>query len=148
VRSFIQEDGTAEPCFVTEILGSGFKTAEELDILKWSAASIYAGGADTTVSLLQTFFLVMTLFPDVQEKAQAEIDLVVGQNRLPKLSDRRALPFVDALLSECLRWGSVAPIALPHRLMEDDLYNGYLLPKGSIVLANIWYVVKFPRPPD
>lgn len=32
-----------------------------------------------------------------------------------------------------------------HRVIQDDVYNGYFIPKGTIVIANIWYVcsVKF-----
>ncbi|KAI0033580.1 cytochrome P450 [Vararia minispora EC-137] len=136
IAALTQEQGTAEPCFLSNVL-AGDKPAE-LHNAKWAAASIYAGGADTTVSLMQTFFLVMTLFPSAQRKAQAEIDLVIGSERLPCFDDRNDLPYVDALLKECLRWGPVAPIALPHRLMRDDVYDGYLLPEGSVIWANIW----------
>jgi hypothetical protein len=45
----------------------------------------------------------------VQRKAQAEIDAVVGSDRLPKFSDRPDLPFVEAIVTEVLRWNSVAP---------------------------------------
>lgn len=44
--------------------------------LQWAAASLYAGGADTTVSAVETFFLAMALYPDVQRRAQEEIDRV------------------------------------------------------------------------
>jgi cytochrome P450 len=52
----------------------------------------------------------MTLFPEVQKKAQAEIDAVVGNDRLPSFSDRSQLPYVDALAKEVLRWNVVAPL--------------------------------------
>jgi len=51
----------------------------------------------------------MTLFPEVMKKAQAEIDAVVGNDRLPDFSDRENLPYVDALCKEVFRWHSVAP---------------------------------------
>jgi cytochrome P450 len=51
----------------------------------------------------------MTLFPDAQHKAQDEIDHVVGSDRLPNLADRDSLPYVDALVSEVLRWRPVIP---------------------------------------
>lgn len=54
----------------------------------------------------------MTLFPDVQKKAQAEIDAVVGNDRLPKFADRTQLPYVDALAKEVLRWNAVTPIGV------------------------------------
>lgn len=54
----------------------------------------------------------MTLFPDAQRKAQDEIDRVIGNDRLPKLIDRKSLPYVNALHSEIYRWRPVTPIGL------------------------------------
>jgi len=56
------------------------------------------------------FLLAMVLHPEVQAKAQAEIDRVVGKNRLPDFDDRSALPYLDAVLRETLRWHPVAPM--------------------------------------
>ncbi|EIM84338.1 cytochrome P450 [Stereum hirsutum FP-91666 SS1] len=97
------------------------------------------GGADTTVCALEDFFLAMTLNPDAQRKAQAEIDLVVGHERLPDWNDRQSLPYVDALVNEVLRWRNVTPTAVYHRLMVDDVYNDYFLPAGATVIPNVWY---------
>jgi cytochrome P450 len=52
----------------------------------------------------------MTLYPDVQKRAQAEIDSVVGNSRLPSHEDRTNLPYVEALFKEVLRWNPVAPL--------------------------------------
>lgn len=54
----------------------------------------------------------MTLFPDIQTKAQEEIDRVVGNDRLPLLADRNSLPYLSALQSEIYRWGPVGPTGL------------------------------------
>ena len=91
-----------------------------------------------TLSTVQSFFLAMASFPEAQKKAQAELEAVVGPNRLPEFSDRDALPYVNALIKELLRWRSVVPIGVPHRSIEEDEYRGYRIPKGSIVIANIW----------
>ena len=66
----------------------------------------------------------MMLHPAAQRKAQAEIDSVIGTDRLPTFDDRDSLPYVEALVKEVLRWQPVTPIGVPHRLMEDDIYNG------------------------
>ena len=52
----------------------------------------------------------MTLYPDVQRKAQAEIDQIIGNSRLPIFSDEEALPYVQAVLKEALRWHPVTPL--------------------------------------
>ena len=82
----------------------------------------------------------MILFPEVQKKAQAELMFVVGANRLPEYDDEPSLPYIRAIAKECLRWRSVVPLGIPHRALEEDEYRGFRIPKGSIVLANIWCV--------
>ena len=52
----------------------------------------------------------MALYPEVQKKAQAEIDSVVGPNRLPDFYDRPSLPYVNAVVKELTRWNLVAPL--------------------------------------
>lgn len=80
----------------------------------------------------------MALNPDAQRKAQAELDSVVGGDRLPQFSDRESLPYVNALVKEVIRWHTVAPIGVPHRSLEDDVYAGHFIPGGSIVMVNQW----------
>lgn len=63
-----------------------------------------------TVSAMYTFFLAMVLYPDVLRKAQAEVDAVVGADRLPGFADREKLPYVDAMVKETLRWNPVVPM--------------------------------------
>lgn len=79
------------------------------------------------------------MHPDVQEKAQQELDEVIGSNRLPVFADRASLPYVDAILRECLRWQPVAPIGVAHKPVTDDEYRGYLIPKGAFIMVNQWY---------
>jgi Cytochrome P450 len=57
----------------------------------------------------------MTQFPEIQYKAQEEIDRVIGGNRLPTLADRDSLPYVGALLSEIYRWRPVVLTGLSFR---------------------------------
>jgi hypothetical protein len=52
----------------------------------------------------------MVLFPEVQSKAQAELDAVVGSGRLPSFDDRDSLPYINAVRKELLRWHSVTPL--------------------------------------
>ncbi|KAG5654671.1 hypothetical protein H0H81_009920 [Sphagnurus paluster] len=100
--------GTAPISFTSSLLEKNISAEEEFDI-KWSSASLYSGGADTTVSAIYSFFLAMALHPEVVKKAQAEIDSVVGNDRLPTLEDRPYLPYVDALTKEVFRWNAVVP---------------------------------------
>lgn len=83
----------------------------------------------------------MTLYPDVQRRAQAEIDSVMGPACLPTLDDWPRLPYVEATFLEVLRWGQVAPQGIPHVSRKDDIHRGYLIPKGTLVIPNIWYAL-------
>ena len=98
-----------------------------------------------TVSTLATVFLTMSLYPDIQKKAQAELAAVVGPNRLPDFDDRDALVYVSAIVKETLRWFNVAPLGISHRTMEDDEFRGYFIPAGTLITPNIWLVVLYRR---
>ena len=91
-----------------------------------------------TVCSIETFFLAMTLFPKVQRKAQEEVDRVLGPGRLPKVADRGILLYIDTVIKEVFRWYPVAPMGIPHMSVEDDQYKGYYIPKGSLIMPNIW----------
>lgn len=99
----------------------------------------------------------MVLHPETQSRAQTEIDDVVGAGRLPNFDDEMSLPYVSALVEEVMRWHPVVPAgahyhvsffinllfttsltAIPHRLIVADVYEGYYLPAGSIVIGNTW----------
>ena len=85
----------------------------------------------------------MSLYPEAQRKAQAELDAVIGPDRLPEYSDRAALPYVNAIVKEALRWQPVLAFSLPHMRVEDMEYSGYFIPKGSLLMPNSWYVYGF-----
>jgi cytochrome P450 len=123
----------------------GSFSPEDEHAIKWSAASMYTGGADTSVSTMAAFFLAMSMFPDVQRKAQEEIVRVIGSGRLPKPNDRERLPYVNAVVEEAQRWHPIAPMGLPHAADEDDAIDGFCIPKGALLVPAIWW---FTRDPD
>ncbi|EAU84014.2 cytochrome P450 [Coprinopsis cinerea okayama7 len=137
--------GSAEPSFTSKFLEEPNLSEDREYDIKWSSASLYSGGADTTVSSIHALFLALCLFPEVHKKAQVEIDAVVGNDRLPTFEDRQNLPYINALVSEVLRWHAVTPTSVPHRVLEDDIHNGYFIPKGSLVIANVWNMLHDPR---
>ena len=75
----------------------------------------------------------MSLYPEVQRKVQEELDRVVGPDRLPEFWDYDNLVYLRATMLETMRWMVVAPLGVPHRVIQDDEYKGYLIPKGTIV---------------
>ena len=107
----LQKQDKAIPSFLSEHLQQlDPEDAEGRDMLKRVAASLYGGGSDTVVSANSSFFLLMSLHPEVQRKAQEEIDRVVGHDRLPNAQDRKDLPYVEAIMREIARFNTVVPL--------------------------------------
>lgn len=80
----------------------------------------------------------MAMHPEVQRKAQAELDAVIDSHRTPSFDDRDHLPYVNALITECLRWRPTAHLGIPHASVADNEFEGYIIPKGSVLVANVW----------
>ncbi|KAG1855609.1 cytochrome P450 [Suillus subluteus] len=93
-------------------------------------------------AVLMVFVLAMVLYPDIQKRAQAEIDSVIGRDRLPTFEDRGSLPYIDAVVRETYRWQPVGPLGVPRATSTDDVYDGYFIPKGAIVAYNIWGITR------
>ncbi|KAG2126531.1 cytochrome P450 [Suillus clintonianus] len=108
--------------------------------LKQAAAAAVLGSYETTSSTLMIFALAMVLYPDVQRRAQAEIDLVIGRDRLPTFEDRASLPYVESILRETFRWQPILPLGVPHATSSDDTYDGYFIPKGATIMCNVWAI--------
>ncbi|KAF7977292.1 hypothetical protein HWV62_4259 [Athelia sp. TMB] len=146
-------NGTARPCFCVRTLqdaeARGELESEERHI-QAAAAGMYVSGSDTTLTILQTFMLAMVLHPEAQKAAQAELDTVIGPDRLPTFADEESLPYLAAVIKECWRWEVIGPTAVPHMLTVDDQYKGYFLPKGTIVIPNSFTILNdekaYPEP--
>ncbi|KAF9461152.1 cytochrome P450 oxidoreductase [Collybia nuda] len=136
--------GIEVPSFTSQMLRKGLNEYEE-DVVMWGANSLYGGGTDTTTAALTTFILIMVLYPEVQKKAQAEIDAIVGNDRLPEVDDRPKLPYLEAVLMEVLRYHPIGPMGIPHCVAQDDVYKGMFIPKDSIVLVNLWLIAHNPE---
>ena len=100
----------------------------------WDLLDLFSAGSDTvsisynpvrfllspimkSVSSMTSFFLALALFPQVQRRAQAELDVVVGRDRLPTFDDRPRLPYIEALCKELMRWQMVTPLGTIRSLL-------------------------------
>ncbi|KIJ44607.1 hypothetical protein M422DRAFT_251892 [Sphaerobolus stellatus SS14] len=139
------DDGNLDLCFVSsrlsEIESDTKMRPYDEGIIKNAAATIFAAGVDTTTHTIRAFILAMILYPEVQKKAQREIDSVLGFQRLPEVGDIDALPYVFAICKEALRWHPLVPSGVPHVASEDDVIQGYFIPKGTIVFGNTWMLL-------
>ncbi|KAJ3552424.1 hypothetical protein NP233_g12886 [Leucocoprinus birnbaumii] len=148
-------DGTAPESFVSTSLEYS-KGRENFDAgkerIRKAAFQIILAAVDATISSIMTFILAMLKYPDIQHKVQQELDSVVGSDRLPDFSDRENLPYLTAVLKEVFRWNPIAPMGIPHSTNQDDFYEGYSIPQGTIVMANTYAILqdeeRFPNPKD
>ncbi|KAJ7154753.1 putative monooxygenase [Mycena filopes] len=126
-----------------EVDGNPSTKAEE--ILAYSASAVMGGGMDTNTTTLLVFFLAMMLNPAVQDKARKELDAIIGRDRLPTIKDKASLPYMRSLMTEVFRWHQAVPLGIPHALTKDDIYEGMYLPKGSLMIPNVWYMLHDPE---
>ncbi|KZT58487.1 cytochrome P450 [Calocera cornea HHB12733] len=134
-------EGTAKPCLAVTLIEEEEKEKCGEDVIKWISFGVYFGGADTSGGALHNFLAAMVLHQSVQAKAQAELDTIIGREHPPTLEDRERLPYCTALVSEVLRWQPVIPLGMAHCMLKDEIYEGYLLPKGTPIFGNIWRVL-------
>ncbi|KAJ3722204.1 cytochrome P450 [Lentinula raphanica] len=131
-------EGTAIQSYASRYLESTKeKTLEETDAVCSIIGNMYLAGADTTELTLRSFILAMALHPAIQKKGQEAVDRALGGSRMPTLSDFGTIPYVDAIINETLRWKPAVTVTIPHGALQDDVYENYLIPKDSIVIANI-----------
>ncbi|KAJ1300066.1 hypothetical protein OPQ81_002548 [Rhizoctonia solani] len=146
--------GSHEPCIIASLLSHaerlGLQPDEADDYVSQIAMTLFGGGTETTANVFLVFVLAMMFHPEAQTKAQGEIDQVVPKGRLPLMEDKERLPYTNRLIKEVLRWCPVAPTGIPHACFQDDTYKGYAIPKGAMVIANIWAMSRdkavYPEP--
>ncbi|KAG1742544.1 cytochrome P450 [Suillus lakei] len=137
-KEMVSDDGRPSS-IVAKFLDAGDISPAQEEFMKGVAISGFVGGTETTASSLHSFALAMLLHPDVQSRALAEVNAVCGDN-VPSFEHRPSLPYIEAVCREVLRWQPIVPLGLPHMTSQDDVYEGYLIPKGSMVLVNEWAI--------
>ncbi|XP_076808222.1 cytochrome P450 2U1-like [Clavelina lepadiformis] len=103
-----------------------------------SVRDLFMAGTETTASTICWIILFLSHYQDVQEKMQKEIDEVLGQSGVPSMDVLEKLPYVRVVLQEVSRLRPTVPLSVPHMASRDAILNGYVIPKGAIILTNIW----------
>ncbi|KAM7198467.1 Fumitremorgin C synthase [Rhypophila sp. PSN 637] len=82
--------------------------------------------------------------PSWVKRAQADLDRVVGRERLPSFDDKEAgqLVYIDAIMEEVLRWRPAGAQGFPHFTKVEGTYEGYRIPANSVVVANAWSITR------
>lgn len=131
-------NGIYRPAFLQNVINDpqnlGFQTEEEAAYL---SLQLIIGAADTSRISTWSFLEAMMMFPEVQEKAQREIDKVVG-DRVPVWEDGEKIPYMRCLVKEVWRWRPPVAMGHPHITTKEISYGGYRLPKGARIHINSW----------
>ena len=98
-------------------------------------------GTETPSSVLIWILFYAVKYPDVQARLHRELDDVIGNaNRLPELSDKPNLPYLEAFIAEVQRIVSETPLAVPHSTTRDTSLAGFFIPRDTTVFVNLWAI--------
>ncbi|KAM5371766.1 hypothetical protein ACJZ2D_007831 [Fusarium nematophilum] len=128
-------------CFMAKMITDLDKHGLEEPLMAQLGGIFMEAGSDTTAGTLLSFVLAMAKYPRVQNEAQKELDAVCGLDRSPAAEDLPHLPYMRACVLEVLRWRPVAPGGIPHATIQDDVYEGFSIPKDTMVISNIWAIL-------
>ncbi|KZS92732.1 cytochrome P450 [Sistotremastrum niveocremeum HHB9708] len=155
------KSGNAEPSIAARLIeenASNSGTCYDERDMSGACGSIYAAGVDANDLLIHSFILAMAVYPEVQRKAQAELDHYLRNERLPNVGDRNSLPYLTAVAKEVLRYRPIAPLGefdvretwsvcgtyydfaclgFPHATEVDDEYEKMLIPAGSMIITDM-----------
>ncbi|XP_021847057.1 cytochrome P450 81Q32-like [Spinacia oleracea] len=107
--------------------------------------ALFQGGTDTSAATIEWVMSLLVNNPDVLKKAQEEMDRNVGNSRLVEDSDKNNLPYLQCIINETLRMYPTGPTGLPHESRDNSQVGKYNVPKGSMLIYNIWAVHNDPK---
>nr|GMD93707.1 cytochrome P450 82C4-like [Ipomoea batatas] len=113
--------------------------------IKSTCLALILGGSDTTAGTLTWAISLLLNNREVMRKAQEEIELHVGKDRLVEESDVRNLIYIQAIVKETLRLYPAGPLLGPREAMEDCVVAGHNVPAGSRLIVNVWKIQRDPR---
>ncbi|CDO69911.1 hypothetical protein BN946_scf184884.g70 [Trametes cinnabarina] len=147
----MEASGTVDASVVSQLLSRLAQTAgaeddtHEEEVIASGVAAVAVEALRQTFSTSAGFFAAMVLHPEVQQKAQAELEAVVGQHRLPDFEDKQSLVYINAIVKEILRWHNVLPLGVSHRTTEDNELRGYFIPQGTMLTPAVWACMHDPE---
>ncbi|PVF95233.1 cytochrome P450 [Serendipita vermifera] len=135
------DEGTADFSVLSHYLNAPEVSTPHL---RDATAIMYMGGVDTTGSAVLNLMAHMALHPDIQTKAQAEIDQKLGRGGTITNAEIQSLDYLNAVWKETLRFSPPATTVVRCNV-ADDVWKGYFMPKGTLVIPNVPFMLRDPR---
>ncbi|EKM49780.1 uncharacterized protein PHACADRAFT_265459 [Phanerochaete carnosa HHB-10118-sp] len=139
VRAQISEH-KAQPSFATYLLEHQEEYGLSDDELAYLTGSMFAAGSDSTATAISFVILAAASHPEIQAEVQAQLDSVVGKDRVPTFDDEKLLPLVVAFYLETFRWRPISLGGVAHRATSDIVWNQYVIPVDAAVFGNHWAI--------
>ncbi|CAL1705110.1 unnamed protein product [Somion occarium] len=127
-------------CFLEYVLDHQSRYGLDYRKMAYLGGTLLMAGSDTTAVFLRWFVACMVTHPDVQMRAQQEIDEIIGLDRSPVLNNIERLPYLRAIINEVHRFRPVTPTAMPHTTTADERVGDFLIPKGATIFMNVWAI--------
>ena len=105
---------------------------------------LFLAGANPVAAWVHWALIYLAGNPEVQHRLQNELDSVVGRDRLPRLSDQKSMPYLKAFVHELERIVTLVPLGHMHSASSDVQLRGYTIPKGSVIVSNLWWIHNDP----
>uniref|UniRef100_A0A914UVP2 Cytochrome P450 n=1 Tax=Plectus sambesii TaxID=2011161 RepID=A0A914UVP2_9BILA len=141
-----------QTCFVNAYLQEMKRKEEKGDMGSFSELQLanvlmdfWVAGMETTATTLRWAVILLAAHPDIQTKLQAEIDAVIGRDRLPSMSDKPNLPYTSAVVMELQRKSNIVTLNVPHKTTQDTDIGGLFIPKDCTILPQVSTVLDNPE---
>ncbi|XP_043718876.1 cytochrome P450 98A2-like [Telopea speciosissima] len=138
------KSGHAREHFVDALLTLQHKYDLSEDTIIGLLWDMITAGMDTTAISVEWAMAELIKNPRVQEKAQEELDWVIGIKRVLTEADFSSLPYLQCVAKEALRLHPPTPLMLPHKANANVKLGGYDIPKGTNIHVNVWVVARDP----
>ncbi|XP_050218842.1 cytochrome P450 81Q32-like isoform X2 [Mercurialis annua] len=113
--------------------------------IKGVILTILTAGSQTSAATLEWAMSLLLNHPEALQKAVAEIDVVVGIDKLLSETDVQKLSFLQNVINETFRLFPTAPLLLPHESSADCTVCGYDVARGTLLLVNTWSMNRNPK---
>ncbi|KAF2976695.1 hypothetical protein EK904_009222, partial [Melospiza melodia maxima] len=102
--------------------------------LMFSTLDLFAAGTETTSTTVRWGLLLMMKYPEIQRKIQEEMNHVIEPGELPKLEDRKKMPYTEAVIHEIQRFANIVPMGVSRSTPRNVNFRGYVIPKGTEII--------------